>query len=52
MFGLDLLTPSQVTDRSGDLKNAKKDMLYTAHAFPEFVPVVTIKWDGLAGIRI
>jgi len=30
--------------------SANKDLLYTTYEYPEFVPVVTIKWDELAGI--
>ena len=48
MFGLDLLATRQIANRSGDFKYPNKDLLYTSHEYPEFVPVVTIKWDELA----
>jgi len=50
MLGLDLFTARQITDRAGDFKYPNKDLLYTTYEYPEFVPVVTIKWDELAGI--
>ena len=50
MLGLDLFTRSQITDSPSDFKYPNKDMLYTTYEYLEVIPVVTIKWDELAGI--
>ena len=50
VFGLDLFAVGEITNCSGDFKYPNKDLLYTTYEYPEFVPVVTIKWDELAGI--
>ncbi len=52
MLGLNLLAARQIADRSADFKYPNKDLLYTTYEYPEFVSVVTIKWDELAGIGI
>ena len=52
MLGLNLFAAGQVADRSGDFKYPNKDLLYTAHEYPEFVTTVTIKWAELAIIPV
>jgi len=47
MLGLNLFAAGQVADRSGDFKYPNKDLLYTAYEYPEFVPIVTIRWFEL-----
>jgi hypothetical protein len=52
MLRLDLFALCQIADRSDDFKNPNKDLLYTTYEYPEVIPVVTIKWDELAGIGV
>jgi hypothetical protein len=47
-----LLAMVQITDGPRKFKYPNKDLLYTTYEYPEFVPVVTIKWDELAGIAV
>jgi hypothetical protein len=47
---LDLFATRQIADRAGDLKYPNKDLLYVQHAFPEYVPVIPIRWEELTGI--
>lgn len=47
MFRLDVLTFRQIPDRASDFKNLNKDLLYVEHAYPEFIPTVTIRWSEL-----
>jgi hypothetical protein len=48
VVGLDLLRAGEIADRPADLKNANKDMLYTAHEYPDLVSVIPIHWEELA----
>ena len=50
VFRLDLLAARQIADRPGNFKYPNKDLLYVAHAYPEFVPTVTIRWAELVAL--
>jgi hypothetical protein len=53
MLRLDVFTLSQICNSACDFKYPNKDLLYVAHAYPEFVvPTVTIRWEELAGIVV
>ena len=52
MFRLDVFAFRQIADRSGDLKYPNKNLLYTTYKYPDFVPVIPIRWEELEGIGV
>ena len=48
----DLLGPGKVRNSPCDLKYPNKDLLYVEHAYPEFVPTVTINWAELEAMAV
>ena len=47
MLGFDLLVMIQICDGPREFKCPNKDLLSITYEYSEFVPTVTIKWEGL-----